>query len=118
MAYSNEEQRRRWIRNNADLYIRHDAERFFLPGRCPEELKPRHRRDSVYTPSRQPAENPGLSLSPQEAEAIENERLALQRNLDKPRLELAEIKRDLLLRRKAYNPNQPRMPAGNSDGGQ
>jgi hypothetical protein len=45
MAYINEEQRRRWTRNNADLYIRHDAERFFLPGRCPEELKPRHRRN-------------------------------------------------------------------------
>jgi hypothetical protein len=111
MAYSNEEQRRRWTRNNADLYIRQDAERFFLPGRCPKELKPRHRRHSVDRPLRQPAENPELALSPQEAEAIERERLAIRREIGSLRLELA------LLRFK-YNSNQPRVPAGNPDGGQ
>jgi hypothetical protein len=35
-----EHQRKRFTRNNARLYIRHGVERFFLPGCCPEELKP------------------------------------------------------------------------------
>jgi hypothetical protein len=48
---------------------------------------------------------------------LERERLALQRSLDELRLELAAIKRDLLLR-KAFDPNQPRVPSGNRDGGQ
>jgi hypothetical protein len=52
---------------------------------------------------------------------IERERRALQKSVDELRLELAAIKREMLLRRlaaKAYNPNQPRVPKGNDGAGE
>jgi hypothetical protein len=51
---------------------------------------------------------------------IEREQRALQKSIDDLRLELAVIKREMLLRRltaKAYNPNQPRVPKGNEGAG-
>jgi hypothetical protein len=62
---------------------------------------------------------------PQQIEAaeeeIQRERLALQKSIDALRLELAAIKREILLREpasKACNPNQPRVPAVSREGGQ
>jgi hypothetical protein len=119
MAYINEEQRRRWTRNNADLYIRHDAERFFLPGRCPEEFKPRHLRNSVDRSVSQPAEDSEPFLSSEELDALERERLMLQYELGKLRTEFELLKFEPSAQKAGFNPEQLRDDIGRwSDNGE
>jgi hypothetical protein len=94
-----EHQRKRSTRNNAHLYIRHDAERFFLPGACPEELKPHYRKSSTY-PNLRPSEELNGNL--------ESERLAFRHELAKLRLDWELFKFALKGQKGGFNPAQPR----------
>jgi hypothetical protein len=114
-----EHQRKRFTRNNAQLYIRHDAWRFAPPGapRYSGKDVVRYFEPEAGTDRRSQAAADKAAQAAAEFDAAERERLALQRSLEELRLELAAIKRDLLLR-KAFNPNQPRVASGNTGGGQ
>src|SRR5215213_5244383 len=101
----------RYLEHQAKRFIRPDWERYMRPDW-------RDRKYWVGEPPDNPfglpnARRPIGKAAPlldhwAEQEAIERERLALQRRLNALRLELATFKHDLLLRRKAYNPQQPR----------
>lgn len=102
--------RRRWIRPNAHLYIRHDAYRFGPPG-TPLYAA----RDVVKYFWPEPGENPSLAKRrDSEAEAAE----AFDRELAELRRELNALKAEMKFRRLlrdlkyGFNPNQPRVPAG------
>jgi hypothetical protein len=102
------------MRTNAHLYIRHDAWRFMPPG------SPRYIGKDVvkYFGPAQVASDRRLRDGANAAA------IALEiRELQDLKCELAAVRTDISFRRfmralKAYNPNQPRVPAGNSDGGQ
>jgi hypothetical protein len=115
-----EHQRKRFTRNNAQLYIRHDAWRFAPPD------SPRYSGEDVVRYCEPQAESDRRSQAAAadkaaqtaaEFEAAEGERLAF-------RHELAKLRRDWELFKfalkglKAFNPDQPRVPAGSPDGGQ
>ena len=102
------QQRARWMRHDAHLWIRPDAARFLPLGMDPAEVYPALARkpDAAKT-----------AAAAAFAAEIEEER----RLLDAMREELASIKAELARRRsmeRKYSPSQPRVPAGNHDGGQ
>jgi hypothetical protein len=110
-----EHQRKRWQRTNAHLYIRHDAYRFMPPG------SPRYVGKDVvryFWPEQ------GRDQTPQSNSLFDPDELDAERaELLQLKSELAEINTELKLRRllrtvKAYNPDQPRVPAGSREGGQ
>jgi hypothetical protein len=113
-------QRRRWMRPNAERFTRPDAARFMRPD---AERYMRPDADRFLQPwalerkrAPRPAENAGDGLSDWEFEA----------EVRWLRCELASLKVDLALQRFAaghsykanFDPNQPRVPVGNPDGGQ
>jgi hypothetical protein len=111
-----EHQRKRWMRPNAHLYIRHDAHRFMPPG------SPRYTGKDVvkYFWPDAPEKRPSPSA---EAPSGFDDLGDLAVELKRLRSELAQLRFDLELRKLAayarkYSPNQPRVPAGNPDGGQ
>jgi hypothetical protein len=82
-------QRQRWMRPNAQLYLREDHERF---------------------------------LPPAEAQKLRDER-KFEADIDASRRLLAVLRREVsdirrILHERKYRPDQPRVPAGNPDGGQ
>src|SRR4051812_1254026 len=93
------------MRHDAHLWIRHDIKRFFKPGTDLADVVPalRRRRDA-------------------EAAAFAAEIAKGYRLLAVLRAEMTSIKADLVRRRLEeqikYSPTQPRVPAGNRDGGQ
>jgi hypothetical protein len=97
-------ERDRWLRHDAHRFIRHDFRRFLAPGTDPADVYPalarrREREDAAFA-----------------AEIAKGYRL-----LAVLRAEVASMQADLLLRRleeTKYSPTQPRVPAGNRDGGQ
>jgi hypothetical protein len=99
-----EHQRKRWMRPDADRYWRHDRERYFKPGvldgKSAFERSHADARDAEYE------------------RAFQDELLALRRDHAALRHALDEVKAALLARKAGFDPNQPRVPAGNSDGGQ
>ena len=107
-------QRRRWTRHDAERFWRPDAARFMTPEAArqllPESMwpnEPPHRKSSSYD-----LKSDRSFLTELAADRAELLRL---------RSELAALRADLRFRQllgKAYNPNQPRVPAGNPDGGQ
>jgi hypothetical protein len=107
-------QRARWLRPDAHLFVRPDAHRF-MPAGAPRLVG----KDAVryFWPD---------SASERRAPAHDHEHdsyLAAARAslfaLKRQVTALAfELKFRRLLREKAYNPHQPRVPAGNPDGGQ
>ncbi len=96
------EQERRWLRPDGDRYLRHDAERYMKPAPFNHEAFIEEYR------------------AKKAAEAAASR--AVTDTLDDPgvRRLLAELKLELLLwqLRRKYSPSQPRVPAGNPDGGQ
>jgi hypothetical protein len=101
----NAHERDRWLRHDAHLWIRHDVKRFLAPGTDPADVYPalarqRDREDAAFA-----------------AEIAKGYRL-----IATLRAEVASIKADMVRRRLAeqtkYGPTQPRVPAGNRDGGQ
>ena len=115
-----EHQRRRWMRPNAHLYIRHDAHRFMPPG------SPVHvGRDVVKYFWPEPSNRPSqISERKGGSASLSHESLQLERQqLLRLKSELAALRVEIRFQRfmralKAYDPNQPRVPAGSSDGGQ
>jgi hypothetical protein len=107
-------QRARWLRPDAHLFVRPDAHRFMPPG-APRLLG----KDAVryFWPA------PTSERRAQAPDYTHDAQLAVAR------ASLARLKRDVaalafalkfnrLLREKGYNPDQPRVPADNPDGGQ
>ena len=98
-------QQSRWLRHDAHLWLRHDFARWLNPGTDPEEVYPHLKRQ------REAAEEA-------ERAAVIAEGYRLQAAL---RAEVDELKAALARRRleeAKYSPDQPRVPAGNPDGGQ
>jgi hypothetical protein len=98
-------QQQRWLRHDAHLWLRHDYACWLKPGTDAEELYPHLKRQ------REAAED--LAFAAQIA--------ASQRVLTMLRAEVDEMKAALARRRleeAKYSPDQPRVPAGNSRGGQ
>lgn len=107
-------QRARWLRPDAHLFVRPDAHRF-MPPAAPRLTGKEAVR--YFWPD---------AVSDRRANALDHEHDA---QLAAARALLARLKRDVAalafelkfrrrLREKAYNPDQPRVPAGNPDGGQ
>jgi hypothetical protein len=113
MSEFDDYQRRRRMRPNAQLYIRHDVHRFMPPG---SPLYVGEERTKYFFPE---PERENADAERKYLEELESERDELLRL----KSELAVIRADIRWQkapraRKAYNPNQPRVPAGNPDGGQ
>jgi hypothetical protein len=113
-----EHQRKRFTRENAQLYIRHDAERFFLPGACPEEFKRPYPKSYAQRQREAEAEErAALEAAAKERAALEQEWREIEWNMAALRLQRAWLQLGIQ-QQKSYNPNQPRAPAGTSGGGQ
>jgi hypothetical protein len=98
-------QRKRWTRHDAHLWIRHDAARFFPPGTDPADVFPTLQRQCEAA----------------EDAAFAAKIAASRRLLAALRAEVDEMKAALARRRleeAKYSPSQPRVPQGNSRGGQ
>lgn len=99
-----ERQSRLWP--DSQRWMRHDAHRFAPPSVQAKSFAAR------WIEQRRAEEEAAFDA---EVSAFQTEHLALRR-------ELAELKYELawrrLCRKYGYNPSQPRVPAGNSDGGQ
>jgi hypothetical protein len=108
-------QRRRFMRPDAHRYVRHDAWRFMTPG-APRLLS----KDVVgyFWPeaTRLQSQQPDSQADVAALRAERDELLRMRRELVAIKVELKF--RKLLRALKAYNPDQPRVPAGNPDGGQ
>lgn len=108
------QQRSRWMRPDAARYLRPDIERYFTPAAW-QAMTPAQRGQL----SGAEIERKGHVVTERSIEDLQRERRWLARQ----KLELLELY-DLHLRLKAqlysekYSPNQPRVPKGNSDGGQ
>jgi hypothetical protein len=104
--------RQRWLRHDAHLWVRPDAARFFPPGTDPAVINP-------TLPRKPDAAKAAAFESELQAEVAKGYRLNAAL-----RAEVAEVKADMARRRAAYSeeskysPSQPRVPAGNPDGGQ
>jgi hypothetical protein len=101
-----EHHHQRWLRNDARLWMRHDAHRFAPPPPPPPKSSAARRFEQRQADEEQAARD-------EELKAFYAEHLQL-------RQQLADLKFDLALRRifRKYNPNQPRVPAGSREGGQ
>jgi hypothetical protein len=121
-----ERQRQRWMRHDAHRYMRPDAHRGLRPDAyrwmSAEELQtfyPEYYRSLQPKPrDRKFRAAPSVGLAAARDAADEQMRRELVSILHWAQSEFANLHRELALRRKAYNPNQPRMPVGNPDGGQ
>src|SRR5262249_25155008 len=117
-------QRERWRRHDAHLWVRPDAYRFMRPGSPAYVGKDVVRHRAPEQPSSQRSQTAAHSSAAQleHAKAIAAEIKAirdLQYELEKIKIEIRHRRRLRLLRTKAgFNPDQPRVPAGNPDGGQ
>jgi hypothetical protein len=100
-----EHPRQRWLRPDWQRWVRHDAHRFAPPSVQTKSFAARR------IEQRQAEEQAAFDS---ELSAFQTEHLALRR-------EVAEVKFELawrwLCRKYGYNPNQPRVPRGNPDGG-
>jgi hypothetical protein len=108
-------QRQRWTRHDAHLWLRHDYARWLKPGTDPAEVFPELKRQ------RDAAEAARQSARAAEDAAfdawIENERRWIAAMREKVNELRAELKRRRLEEAK-YSPSQPRVPRGDSRGGQ
>ncbi len=98
-------QQQRWLRHDAHLWLRHDYARWLKPGADPEELYPHLKRQ------REAAEDAAFAAKI----------AASQRVLTLLRAEVDEMKAARArqrLEQTKYSPDQPRVPRGNSRGGQ
>jgi hypothetical protein len=98
-------QRQRWTRHDAHLWIRPDFARWLKPGTDPAEVFPELKRQ------REAAEDAAFAA----------QIAASRRFLAAIRAEVDELKAALARRRleeAKYSPDQPRVPRGNSRGGQ
>ena len=106
-------QRARWLRPDAHLFVRPDAYRFMPPGAPRLTGKEAVRyfwpdgASEAHTQTHDHKYDAHLAAARASLLAIKRQVAALA----------FELKFKRLLREKAYNPNQPRVPVGNPDGG-
>jgi hypothetical protein len=114
-----EAQRRRCLRANWQLYVRADAYRFAPPG-TPEAKMPGWLDPSATRVRLREAQEEARARAAAEQEALERDIEALRESHQRVRIMLADVKFELALRGlgRKYSENQPRVPAGNPDGGQ
>jgi hypothetical protein len=98
-------QRERWTRHDAHLWIRHDAARFHKPGTNPAEVFPTLQRQ------REAAEDAAFA-----AKIAASRRLLAALRAEVDEMKAASARRRL--EEAKYSPSQPRVPPGNSRGGQ
>jgi hypothetical protein len=119
MSELDEYQRRRWMRPNAHLYIRHDAHRFMPPG-SPLYVG----KDVVKYFWPEPEDRPSAvsDAAPAQQQDFDPE---IEAELAQLRCDVASLRLEWELAKFAsrgckagFNPDQPRVPAGNPDGGQ
>src|SRR3989304_506935 len=119
-----DDHRRRWMRGSAQLWIRPDAYRFMAPG-APRYLGKeavRYFWPEAQVDQRAPAADYKSRSAPSPTPASEASRAdrggelaSLRWHAAAMRVELMLIKLAQLHRKANFNPNQPRVPAGNSD---
>jgi hypothetical protein len=104
------------MRPNAHLWVRPDADRFMMPGW--QDKEPYASLASHERRARLPHVQP--EKRSQERIFTDAERLLLRAMIDDYRAIAAELRsmREALEDKAGFNPNQPRVPAGNPDGGQ
>ncbi len=102
-----------WLEHQRQRYLRADAYRFAPPG-TPEAKMPGWLDPSATRVRLKEAQE---AKAPRQAEAAQEE---FERELLELRLEVKKLKLDheLWLLEEKYSPNQPRVPAGNPEGGQ
>jgi hypothetical protein len=107
-------QRARWLRPDAHLFVRPDAHRFMPPGapRLTGKEAVRYFWPDV------PSDRPEPARDRQHDAHLAVARASLLELRRQVAALAFEFKFKRLLREKAYNPNQPRVPAGDPDGGQ
>src|SRR5262245_9538609 len=120
------EQRRRWTRHDAHLWVRPDAYRFRTSGKARATGKdvagyssPASAADQTFQTNSTPTAP--AQLDPSAAIAAEIRAIRdLQYELAKIKFEIKyqRLLRELRSLKYGYNPNQPRVPAGNPDGGE
>lgn len=122
-AYS-EQRRKQFMRQDAHRFIRPDAYRFMLPGSLRYNGKDVVRYFWPETDTNQPQEAAGRkdgryrntpAQDDRDADS-ERERRALRHEIAKFRLDW-ELFKFALKGQKAFNPDQPRVPAGGREGG-
>jgi hypothetical protein len=98
-------QRERWTRHDAHLWIRHDAARFYKPGTDLADVFPTLQRQ------REAAEDAAFA-----AKIAASRRLLAALRAEVDEMKAARARRRL--EEAKYSPSQPRVPSGNSRGGQ
>jgi hypothetical protein len=103
------------VAHHRKRWLRHDAYRFAPPGSPEADPGLLHPWAAVAR-----AEEAKADAERAEQDAFEREVLALRADTERVRRMLAEVKYELAWRRivRKYSPDQPRVPAGNADGGQ
>jgi hypothetical protein len=104
-------QRDRWLRHDAHLWMQPNPARFLKPGTDPADVYPALARQRDQARQRDAAKAAAFQAKVEEAYRLN---AAL-------RAEVASIRADMARRRALqakYSPAQPRVPAGNPDGGQ
>ena len=116
------EQERRWLRPDGDRYLRHDAERYMKPAPFNHEAfiaEFRAKKAAEAAASRETLPTLLPAQQAREEWMRKQEMLRLKSQIAVLRFQRALILRIRTLEREAkYNENQPRVPAGNPDGGQ
>ena len=119
-----EEYYRRWLRPDWRRWLHPDWERRVPPGERAAMREDFAIRDRAFeTPRARRLREQTEAREREEQEAIEAEHQAeIEHEALKVKAELAELRYELtwaeFCRKHGYNPNQPRVPAGNPDGGQ
>src|SRR5436309_5619476 len=109
----------RWIRHDWRMWIRHDIARWMKPGVDPADVIPALARERAQ---KQAAEERARAAEDAALAAeIEHERralAALNEEVKEVNAEMARRRRRVAEEEAKYSPSQPRVPAGNSRGGQ
>jgi hypothetical protein len=109
------------IRHDWRLWIRHDIARWMKPGVDPADVIPALARERAQNEAKRAREEAARADEDAAFAAwIESERrwlAAINQEMDEVNAEMARWRRRLAEEAK-YSPNQPRVPAGNSRGGQ
>jgi hypothetical protein len=114
----------RWLRPDWRRWLHPDWERFVHPAQREAMRKDFALRDLAFeTPMARRWREEQEAREREEQERLEAEHQAeIEREALKIKAEIAELRYELmwaeLCRKYGYNPNQPRVPAGNRDGGQ
>jgi hypothetical protein len=112
----------RWIRHDWRLWVRPDFARWLKPGVEPADFIPTLARERALAEEKRAREEAAWAAEDAAFEAwIESERrwlAAINQEMNEVNAEMARWRRRLAEEEAKYSPSQPRVPAGNSRGGQ